>query len=480
MATAAQIEANRRNAKRSTGPKTEAGKKRARLNALKHGRRAKAVAPDLPLEDPEALEERIRQWVRDLKPGDVAERALVVQAAKISSELDGLERYEADLRARRLEDAQSKPDGETAKAVCDLGRKLFYWTGKRNPPTSGKRNPPTAGPPWDDDPEVFLRGLEGSVEGCRWLLDRWVELKRMFVSDEVKWSDADLYRFFRLQGKQPLSAIYDPELNLQFLAWDVIGNDFTSRFWKRCCELTPPSDPGFSGTMFWRGLVERPASQEAALAVVDGVIDGRIARLEEMIGLYEELADEEATERSGAAWFDPGPEAEAVRRRRSALVRELRQTIELILKMQAARQKREAREGDAAREGEAPAERTCTVPSGDDDPSLEPDRPPGVANADLGEKPRLSSADHKARRDEGSRPPRKGEPRGRRIDPYSKSLEKLLAGEPTKFMFSAGPVDAGERPGEDSQGREEDGPGPAGPRGSNEPVSANEANPGAT
>ena len=52
MATAAQIEANRRNAQMSTGPKTEAGKARASLNSLKHGERAKVVVPVLPQEDP--------------------------------------------------------------------------------------------------------------------------------------------------------------------------------------------------------------------------------------------------------------------------------------------------------------------------------------------------------------------------------------------------------------------------------------------
>ena len=37
MATARQIEANRRNAKRSTGPQTEAGKSISSCNALRHG-----------------------------------------------------------------------------------------------------------------------------------------------------------------------------------------------------------------------------------------------------------------------------------------------------------------------------------------------------------------------------------------------------------------------------------------------------------
>src|SRR5208337_3510664 len=48
VATAAQIEANRRNAQRSTGPKTDEGKARVRRNALKHGMAALTIMPVLP------------------------------------------------------------------------------------------------------------------------------------------------------------------------------------------------------------------------------------------------------------------------------------------------------------------------------------------------------------------------------------------------------------------------------------------------
>ena len=37
MASEKQIEANRRNAQKSTGPRTEGGKSRSRMNALRHG-----------------------------------------------------------------------------------------------------------------------------------------------------------------------------------------------------------------------------------------------------------------------------------------------------------------------------------------------------------------------------------------------------------------------------------------------------------
>ncbi len=46
MATEKQIAANRRNAQKSTGPKSDAGKAKAKFNALKHGMTADtAVLP---------------------------------------------------------------------------------------------------------------------------------------------------------------------------------------------------------------------------------------------------------------------------------------------------------------------------------------------------------------------------------------------------------------------------------------------------
>ena len=44
MASIKQIEANRRNAKRSTGPRTAFGKSRARANSVRHGLLSKVLA----------------------------------------------------------------------------------------------------------------------------------------------------------------------------------------------------------------------------------------------------------------------------------------------------------------------------------------------------------------------------------------------------------------------------------------------------
>ena len=47
MTSFRQFEANRRNALRSTGPKTEEGKRQARLNAVRHGLTAETVIGSL-------------------------------------------------------------------------------------------------------------------------------------------------------------------------------------------------------------------------------------------------------------------------------------------------------------------------------------------------------------------------------------------------------------------------------------------------
>jgi hypothetical protein len=49
MATAAQIEANRRNSQKSCGARTQAGKDKSRFNALDHGCRANILV--LPTEE---------------------------------------------------------------------------------------------------------------------------------------------------------------------------------------------------------------------------------------------------------------------------------------------------------------------------------------------------------------------------------------------------------------------------------------------
>jgi hypothetical protein len=71
MASERQIEANRRNSGKSTGPRTEAGKKRASHNALQHGMESQSLRAG----EAERVEQLARQITGDSKSPIVLELA---------------------------------------------------------------------------------------------------------------------------------------------------------------------------------------------------------------------------------------------------------------------------------------------------------------------------------------------------------------------------------------------------------------------
>jgi hypothetical protein len=95
MATNRQLEANRRNAKRSTGPKTEKGKAMSRRNALKHGLTAeRMLLDDENAEHFEALCEQLRL---ELKPVGVREEMCVDRLAQTQWRLMRVPGYEVEI-----------------------------------------------------------------------------------------------------------------------------------------------------------------------------------------------------------------------------------------------------------------------------------------------------------------------------------------------------------------------------------------------
>jgi hypothetical protein len=81
MTSYRQIEANRRNALKSTGPKTEAGKHSSRCNAVRHGLTAETVIGALEdAEDYKAFEATI---IADYDAQSAVERELVLRLASI-------------------------------------------------------------------------------------------------------------------------------------------------------------------------------------------------------------------------------------------------------------------------------------------------------------------------------------------------------------------------------------------------------------
>src|SRR6266487_1973580 len=92
MATIKQIEANRRNALQSTGPKTPEGKAAVRLNALRHGLRARTVV--LPGEQPEEFQQLCDDLEVGWRPKSRTEQFYVEQMAASQWKLNRMEMAE--------------------------------------------------------------------------------------------------------------------------------------------------------------------------------------------------------------------------------------------------------------------------------------------------------------------------------------------------------------------------------------------------
>ena len=81
MSSLKQIEANRRNALKSTGPTTEEGKERSRCNAVRHGLTAETIIAGLEdAEDYQAFETAV---IADYDAQTAVERELVLRLASV-------------------------------------------------------------------------------------------------------------------------------------------------------------------------------------------------------------------------------------------------------------------------------------------------------------------------------------------------------------------------------------------------------------
>jgi hypothetical protein len=139
-----KFEANRRNALRSTGPKTEEGKQRSRLNAVRHGLTAETVVGHLEdAADYEAFEAII---IADYCAETAVGRELVLRLASLLWRLRRATAIETDLfeiQAEALAEWQSSDAIYAKRGSENSVANSLSASGRREPrsdplPVSGK------------------------------------------------------------------------------------------------------------------------------------------------------------------------------------------------------------------------------------------------------------------------------------------------------------------------------------------------------
>src|SRR3954454_10757145 len=91
LSPAKRARINRNNARKSTGPRSEAGKISSSMNSYKHGLCMKKLA--LPVEDAALLQEKLAWWNEHYQPATPGECELIEMAVTASVQRDRSRRY---------------------------------------------------------------------------------------------------------------------------------------------------------------------------------------------------------------------------------------------------------------------------------------------------------------------------------------------------------------------------------------------------
>ncbi len=209
--------ANRKNAARSTGPKSAAGKSRSAKNAVKHGLTSEATT--LPGEDPQVYDARLDEWLDHYQPSGPAEKLLVERAVRASWMLDRCTRAEdaaLSTRIRHAADDFERAARDEAEALgCRLIDDDVNYCSYADPRSQTGKD--LIEQRRRDDPPILALRLNSFAAGAEWLLARWRELSATL--DRIgRWHYSETYRAIRLLGKRPVDVYDDSLVSLVMLA----------------------------------------------------------------------------------------------------------------------------------------------------------------------------------------------------------------------------------------------------------------------
>lgn len=343
MTSERKIEANRRNARKSSGPKTQAGKDKVRFNAVKHGLTAKTVV--LPHEDAEAYQQRVEAWTRELNPRGDLGRYLAERAARISWQLDRADAYEHACLSQRVRHAgRAVIEGPEAEAVALLER--LYGSHESQASFEPNGSGPLGGhsvargeAPAVLSPSALVGRLETTAAGCRLVLGEWVRLRDKvsqvsqvseIATSEPAWDWDDLTRAVRLLGLGEAEARVAALLDRRLGPLARAQAEVHARECRRLLE-TGVDDEDFPDS-------PRTDKPEPPLSFDPAELNRQCAAIaeEQCLRLTPILARREADERADRAdlprrsSFDDSPEGERVHRYQARWSRNLLRTLAAV------------------------------------------------------------------------------------------------------------------------------------------------------
>jgi len=274
----ARAQANRRNAKKSTGPRSQAGKAASSRNAVKHGLTALKVITDG--EDSEEYGAKLAEWLGYYRPADPAQKAVIERAVYQTWRLERCARYEAAKTGERVRHAPGRYDYDQQTDAEKVGRRLIYE------PIDRCRSPEIYHPVvrdriqkrLDDNPALLTLELQQSAKGVDWLLERWAELAESLRFHGF-WHYPEKFQAVRMLGKRPEDLIEDPDISRIFLACNAAHPE-TWDFWDEAFQAKLGLDSKPMYVLQVEDLKSLlPTTADDGVAGLRQIIDAEVARL---------------------------------------------------------------------------------------------------------------------------------------------------------------------------------------------------------
>ena len=330
MVSEKQLEANRQNARKSTGPRSAEGKFRASRNAVKHGLTAESVV--LPNEDPAEYESRLQEWLGDFPPNNAIERSLIDRAMHNTWKLDRIARRERAVLGKQVRHAVSDFELAEQIQVEEIGRKLLWDPINRCATAPKDADSLKKFDEWlNDDPPVLTLQLKSTVTGIDWMLKQWAELDGL-LDREGYWHYNDKFRAIRLMGKRFFDILDDFQIAMIFVtahcahpeAWDLADEAHQAR-------LCLPGKPMYNRRIAWLKRFEYTEVGEACQELRK-LVARETDRLKVLRAQLAPTAEADRAEATDRAMFDDSKEGMLFRRYETACERELHRAIKDLMK----------------------------------------------------------------------------------------------------------------------------------------------------
>ena len=173
MITERKAEANRLNAQKSTGPKTEAGKERSKVNAVTHGLTRETIDEDIRLSD--QFQERLKALESEVQPQTPSARIALEFAVAASLQANLCFKSLAIEVERAKEVARNRWHAETRSQA-------LRWLARL-----------------PKNPLLGIAELEGTKAGCGAMIEVWVRLLDA-LDDHETWTEPELSTAMDLLG----------------------------------------------------------------------------------------------------------------------------------------------------------------------------------------------------------------------------------------------------------------------------------------